>query len=216
MPLNLIHGPPNSGRAGLVLRRFAATLDRDPILVVPNHRRRLRLRARALRGRRNPGRLGDDLRRVVPHVATAGGAPPGAELTPAQRLRAVAVAIDAAPARLGPLRRSAARPGFAAAFERLLDELQAAGVEPGAVEASAATLEGSAYLGDIATLFAGYAEARERSGRVDAHGIAREAIALLRRDGAFWGERPVFLYGLDDLTPQPVRAGRGAGGDRPR
>ena len=35
LPLNLIYGPPNSGRAGLVRRRFAAALDRDPILVVP-------------------------------------------------------------------------------------------------------------------------------------------------------------------------------------
>ncbi|MCW2989341.1 MAG: hypothetical protein JWM24_2279, partial [Solirubrobacterales bacterium] len=72
--------------------------------------------------------------------------------------------------------------------------------DPGAVEASAATLEGSAYLGDIATLYAGYAEVRAATGRIDSHGIAREAIDLLRRDGSFWGERPVFLYGLDDLT----------------
>jgi len=35
MGLKLIHGPPNSGRAGLVRERFAAALDRDPILVVP-------------------------------------------------------------------------------------------------------------------------------------------------------------------------------------
>ena len=96
-------------------------------------------------------------------VATAAGSPPGAELTPAQRLRAISVAIDARLGELGPLRRSAARPGFALAFERLLDELQAAGLDPEAVEAGAATLEGSAYLSDLATLFAGYAEARERA-----------------------------------------------------
>ena len=36
VPLNLIHGPPNSGRAGLIRCRFAAALDRDPVLVVPN------------------------------------------------------------------------------------------------------------------------------------------------------------------------------------
>ena len=68
------------------------------------------------------------------------------------------------------------------------------------VEASAANLEGSAYLADIATLYGGYEEAQRRTGRVDSHGIAREAIAQLRRDGSFWGERPVFLYGFDDLT----------------
>ena len=63
-------------------------------------------------------------------VATAGGTPSRPELTAAQRLRAVSIAIEDATPGLGPLRRSAARPGFAAAFERLLDELQGAGLDP--------------------------------------------------------------------------------------
>ena len=65
-------------------------------------------------------------------------------------------------------------------------------------------MEGSAYLSDLATLFAGYEEVRERLGRVDTHGVAREAIALLRRSGEFWGGRPLFLYGFDDLTPNQL------------
>jgi ATP-dependent helicase/DNAse subunit B len=187
--------------AGLIRRRFAAVLDRDPVLVVPNvddvfaFERRLCEEGAALGG--SALTFGALFRTV----AAAAGAPPGAELSPAQRLRAISVAVDARLPQLGPLRRSAGRPGFPRAFERLLDELQGAGIEPAAVEASAATLEGSAYLSDIATLFAGYAEARDQTGRIDSHGIAREAIALLRGEGSFWGERPVFLYGLDDLTP---------------
>ena len=39
---------------------------------------------------------------------------------------------------------------------------------------------------------------------VDGFGIAREAIRLLTESGAFWRERPVFLYGLDDLTPNQL------------
>ncbi len=204
MPLKLIHGPPNSARAGLVRRRFVAALERDPILVVPTvddvfaFERELCEQGAALGG------AAMTFGALFRTVATAGGVPPGAELTAAQRLRAISVAVDARARRLGPLRRSASRSGFARAFERLLDELQGAGLEPDAVEAGAATLEGSAYLSDIATLFGGYAEVRERTGRVDAHGIAREAIDLLRRDGSFWGERPVFLYGLDDLTPNQL------------
>src|SRR6478672_10599919 len=204
MPLNLIHGPPNSGRAGLIRRRFAAALERDPVLVVPtvddvfSFERELCESGAALGG------AAMTFGALFRTVATVGGMPPGAELSAAQRLRAISAAVEAQMARLGPLRRSAERPGFPRALARLLDELQAAGVEPAAVEASAATLEGSAYLSDIAALFAGYAEARERTGRIDAHGIAREAIELLRRDGSTWGERPVFLYGLDDLTPNQL------------
>jgi trans-aconitate 2-methyltransferase len=32
MPLKLIHGPPNSGRAGLIRGGFVAALGRDPVL----------------------------------------------------------------------------------------------------------------------------------------------------------------------------------------
>ena len=35
MPLKLIHGPPNSGRAGRIRRGLIGVLDRDPVLVVP-------------------------------------------------------------------------------------------------------------------------------------------------------------------------------------
>lgn len=200
MPLKLIHGPPNSGRAGVVRRAFVAELERDPVLVVPNVDDVFAFEREFCAAGAVLGGAAMTFGALFRTVATAAGAPPGAELSAAQRLRVVAVAIAARQGRLGPLRRSAARPRFAGALERLIDELQAAGVEPNGVEASAATLEGSAYLSDLATLYGGYEEVRQRSGRSDAHGIAREAIAQLRRDGSFWGDRPVLLYGFDDLT----------------
>jgi len=201
VPLKLILGPPNSGRAGVVRRRYLDALERDPVLVVPTvddvfaFERELCGEGAALGG------TVLTFGALFGQIATAAGSPPGAVLSPAQRRRCVEVAVEELTARLGPLRRSAGRPGFAAAFVRLLDELQAAGVGPREVEASAGTLEGSAYLADVATLFAGYEAARERSGRFDAAGIAREAIGLLRADPGPWTGRPVFLYGLDDLTP---------------
>ncbi len=201
MPLKLILGPPNSGRAGVVRRRYLEALERDPVLVVPTvddvfaFERELCGEGAALGG------TVLTFGALFGQIATAAGSPPGAVLSPAQRRRCVEVAVEGLSPRLGPLRRSAGRPGFAAAFARLLDELQAAGVAPRDVEASAGTLEGSAYLADVATLFSGYETARERSGRLDAAGIAREAIALLRADPGPWAGRPVYLYGLDDLTP---------------
>src|SRR4029077_1315355 len=88
-------------------------------------------------------------------IATAAGSPPGAVLSPAQRRRCLEVAVEERLPRLGPLRRSAARPGFAAAFARLLDELQAAAVGPREVEAGAGTPEGSAYLAPTPPPFPG-------------------------------------------------------------
>jgi ATP-dependent helicase/DNAse subunit B len=200
VPLKLIHGPLNSGRRGLILRRFSAALDRDPVLVVPNvddvfeFEREVCAAGAALGG--SVTTFGGLFR----EIAAAGGSPPGAELSPAQRLRAVRVGIAEHRRELGPLRHSALRPGFAVAFERLLDELQAAGLDPAELGAGAETLESSAYLSDLGTLARGYAEARRRLGRTDSHQIAREAISLLRRSGEFWHGRPLFLYGLDDLT----------------
>ncbi len=200
MPLKLILGPPNSGKLGEVLRAFRETLDRNPILVLPTTDDVFDRERELVEGGAVLGGSVMTFGALFRTVTTAAGAPPGAELSPAQRLRTIAVAVDSRRGQLGPLRRSASRPRFAGALARLFDELQAAGVEPEEVEASAATLEGSAYLGDIAALYGGYGEVRRRSGRTDAHGIAREAIAQLRRDGSFWNARPVFLYGFDDLT----------------
>jgi len=200
VPLKLVYGPPNSGRAGVIRRDFAATLERDPILVVPTVDDVFAFERELSGGGALLGGAAMTFGGLFRTVATAAGAPPGAELSPAQRLRAVSVAIEARRQGLRPLRRSAGRPRFARALEHLLGELQAAGVEPEEVEASAATLEGSAYLADIAALYGAYEATRRRTGRVDSHGIAREAIAQLRRDGSFWGGRPVLLYGFDDLT----------------
>lgn len=202
MSLRLIHGPPGSAVAAAARERFLAALDEDPVLAVPTLDDAFAAeRALCAEGPLVGGAV-MTLDALIRAVAAAAGLPPVAELSPVQRLRAVAVGIESRLPGLGPLRRSAARPGFPRAFLRLLDELQAAGREPGDVEAGAGTLEGSAYLADIAALFAGYAEARERSGRVDFHAVAAEAVAALRRDPSLWGRRPVILQGFDDLTPR--------------
>jgi RecB family exonuclease len=205
VPLNLIHGPPNSGRAGLIRTRFAAALEHEPVLVVPTVDDVYDFQRELCAGGAVLGGSVMTFGALFETVAVAGGSPPGPKLTPSQRLRTISVAIAARRTRLGPLRRSAAHPGFVPAFERLLDELQAAGLSPATVaEGGAGTLEGSAYLNDLASLFAGYLEVRDRLSRCDSHDVAREAIDRLRKGGDFWRRRPLFLYGLDDLTPEQL------------
>jgi ATP-dependent helicase/DNAse subunit B len=204
MPLKLIQGPPNSGRAGRIRRALIDVLDRDPILVVPTlddvyeFERELCAEGAIL------GAEVMTFGGLFRAVASAGGTPPDAVFTPAQRLGAIAAAVANRRSSLGPLRASARRAGFPRALARLLDELQSAGVEPEDVEAASGTLEGSAYLGDVAALFAAYTELRNQLGFADTHAIAREAIGLLEADGAKSWQRPVFLYGLDDLTPNQL------------
>ena len=200
MPLKLIHGPLNSGRRGLVLRRFGAALDRDPVLVVPNTDDVFDFEREICDAGATLGGSVTTFGGLFREIAIAGGSPPGAELSSAQRLRAVTVGIAERRERLGPLRQSARRPGFAVAFERLLGELQTGGLDPAELGAGAETLESSAYLGDLATLAAGYADVRARLNRIDSHQLARKAISLLRQGDEFWNGRPLFFYGLDDLT----------------
>jgi RecB family exonuclease len=206
MPLKLIQGPPNSGRAGHVRRGLLDVLERDPVLVVPTDdhvyafQRELSAQGAIL------GASVVDFEGLFATVVAAGGMASRPSLSSAQRRGAVAAAVEALRGKLGPLAASARRPGFADAFARLLDELQGAGLEPADVEAVAGTLEGSAYLADVTALFSAYARTRDGLGRIDAHGIAREAIHLLREEPAAWRSRPVFLYGFDDLTGNQVEA----------
>jgi ATP-dependent helicase/DNAse subunit B len=200
MPLKLIHGPPNSGRAGLVRRALSDVLERDPVLVVPtvddvySFERELCEEGAAL------GASVVTFRSLFRVVADVGGTPSPPELAGAQRLRAVSIAIDETMRGLGPLRHSAARPGFAAAFERFIGELQGAGVDPAALGGGSGTLEGSTYLRDLSAIYEGYIAVRDRFGRTDEHLVASRAIEVAATAGAAWGGRPVFLYGLDDLT----------------
>ncbi|HEU5251772.1 MAG TPA: PD-(D/E)XK nuclease family protein [Solirubrobacterales bacterium] len=203
MPLKLIQGPPNSGRRGVVLRAFRAASEREPLLVVPTADDAFdverELCATDGQGGTVLGGTVLTFRGLAADVATACGRPPAPTLSAAQRLRAIAVALERRRGSLGPLRRSAGREGFAGSLSTLLDELQSAGLTPADVEAGAATLDHSAYLADLGSLFAAYEAILAEVGRGDAHAVATEAIAGLRERPEAW-QRPVFAYGVDDLT----------------
>jgi ATP-dependent helicase/DNAse subunit B len=205
MPLKLIHGPPNSGRAGRIQALFRAALDRNPVLVLPTLDDVFRFERILCGSGAALGGSAMTFNDLFREVARCAGAPLAGELTPAQRLAAISRGIGMRRDRLGPLRRSAARPGFAIPFERLLDELQSAGLDPASLGSGAQTLEASAYLGDLTALFAAYAEVRDRLGLLDMHGVALGAIESLRAAPGSWSERPVFLYEPGELTPNQRR-----------
>ena len=205
MPLKLIHGPPNSGRADRILTHFRRALDRNPVLILPTLDDVFRFERILCESGAALGGSAMTLGELFREVARSTGAPAAGELTPAQRLAAVSVGIGARRDSLGPLRRSSARAGFAGPFERLLDELQSAGLEPASLASGAQTLESSAYLGDLTGLFGAYAEVRDRLGLLDVHGVALGAIQSLRAAPKAWRARPVFIYEPGELTPNQRR-----------
>jgi len=203
MGLSIVHGPPNSGRAGVIRERFAAAIGRDPVLVVPtlddvfSFGRELCPKGGALLGGTVTTFAG-----LFREVAQEAGADIRPELTTAQRLGL----IGAAPARsdLRLLRASSARPGFAPALDELLGELQAWEIGPDRLLGSAADLGASAVLAEVAELYRTYMGLRDQAGRGDAHLSAAAAIAALRSDPGAWRRRPVLVYGFDDLTQQQL------------
>src|SRR5262245_28455567 len=107
MPLTLIHGPPNSGRADLVESLFRERLDRDPVLVLPTLDDVFRFERRLCETGGALGGSAMTFADLFREVAAATGAAATEVLTPAQRLAAVSAAVAARRRRLGPLRRSA-------------------------------------------------------------------------------------------------------------
>ena len=199
MSIELIVGPPNSGRAGEVLSRLRAALADDPLLIVPTGDDIARFErdlcadggARIGATIRTFGSLTDEIA-----LATAADVPP--LLSPPQRLALIRAATAAAPLRL--LRRSARSIGFASALDLLIGELQAALVSPADLRAAAQTSEGGGQELELAELYGAYESLRDRAGRSDAGSLAVAAASALRTAPDAWGERPVFVYGFDDLT----------------
>jgi ATP-dependent helicase/DNAse subunit B len=199
MALELIVGPPNSGRSGEILRAVADSLAGEPLLIVPTRDDIARFE-RDLCASDIPA-IGATIRTfgaVFSDIATAAAIALPPRLSPPQRLALIRTAISAS--RLRVLKRSSESPGFAPALDNLISELQAALVSPAALR-QAAEAAGEAELElEIATLYEKYEGLRDGAGMADAGTVAEAATRALRDDPDGWGERPVFIYGFDDLT----------------
>jgi ATP-dependent helicase/DNAse subunit B len=197
MAVKLIVGPPNSGRTGKTLDAFRASATRDPVLVVPTVDDVERFEEELTSGGEVViGATVGTFDQLFALVARATDAPAGPAVSRTQRLLLAREAASRAELRI--LATSARRPGFPAALEELVSELQASLVDPLALRERAA--EESAYELEIASLYDSYLAVREELGLHDDHSLAAAATAALRERPDAWGARPVFLYGFDDLT----------------
>ena len=217
MPITLITGPANAGKAHLVLEAVRRHLahGEDPLLVVPT-RADAELYLRELAGanavmgvrvERFAGLLGELVRRagqgeallgriarehVLAAVARRAGAPdsPG-----------FLAALGELFAELRVRRVSPAR--FGEALSRMHDSQVSA--RPGAAERSAAAAEpadrSAARPRTLARLFGDYCHTLEQLGRLDGEQRTMRALDELRVRPALWGSTPVLFYGFDDLTP---------------
>lgn len=197
MPITLITGPANAGKAELVMdavRRHLAHGE-EPLLVVPtradadHYLRELAGEGAAMgvRVERFAGLLGDVVSRAGVGSPLLGG-------VARERVLGVLAARAGVPATAG----------FVRALTDVLAELQVRRVTPAALAdalSSWALADGAgASRAELGQLFAEYRATLERLGRTDVEQRAVHALDALRRRPALWGGTPVLVYGFDDLT----------------
>lgn len=204
MPLTLITGPANSGKARAVLDRVRAEVARgnEPILVLPT-------RADVETYRRELAEAGvvlgvtvDRFRELVHEIAQRAGT--GARPLGALARERLAAAV-AASAPLGPLAEAARTPGFARALAGLVAELEGQRVTVARLAAAmkawaAADASRAAYAQDVARLYDAHRRAAERLGATSVERLTADALDALRREPARWRGTPILFYGFDDLT----------------
>ena len=183
MPLTLLVGPANAGKVELLLDRYLDSLEREPVLIVPNRSDVERVERDLLR--RTPvllaGSIGtfDDLfERLAPADRRVA--------SDAQRVLVARRAI--ARAELNGLGRSARFGGFADALLAVVSELEAGLLDPTELE------------GDLARLYATYCEELDALGLWDRDLQRRRGAERLAGELESWQGQPVFAYGFEDLT----------------
>jgi ATP-dependent helicase/nuclease subunit B len=186
MGLALIAGPANAGKVALLLERYLARLDDEPVLIVPNRSDvdRVERDLLARTGCLFSGTIGtfDDLFARL----AAGGPGRRPALSDAQRTLVVRRALGNVA--LNGLERSSETSGFADSLLRTLGELESGLLDP------------DDLTGELSALYAAYRQELDRLGRSDRDLERRRAVERLQSDLGAWHGEPVFAYGFEDLT----------------
>ncbi len=225
MPITLVTGPANAGKAHVVLeavRRHAAHGE-EPLLVVPTRADVERYRAELADGglvmgarvERFGGLIAEAVSRAVLGSEDARRSPLAREpLSPVLRERMLA----ALGAREWP--GTGVGPGLARALSAFVVELEVARISPerlnvaledwaaaeGSVQGPGGRLEGVDRVRRLARLYERYRAALLEIGRLDPELRATAALDELRRAPRLWRGTPALFYGFDDLTPLQLDA----------
>ena len=197
MPITLVTGPANAGKAQVVLDALRAHLARghDPLLIVPT-RADAEHYLRELAG--DGAALGARVERfdgLIDEVVRRAGEG-GRAIGPLARERVIARAAEAAG--LGEPGR-----GLRRATGALIADLRVRRITPGRLHQAltqAAAPGQDPPAGALGATYGAYARELERMGVKDAEQRAVDALDALRRTPALWGGTPVLFYGFDDLT----------------
>jgi ATP-dependent helicase/DNAse subunit B len=184
--LSLVAGPAHAGKVALLLERYLARLEDEPVLIVPNRSDvdRVERDLLARHGCLLAGTIGtfDDLFRRI----AAGD--PGRRPVATDAQRALAVRRALATVELNGLSRSARTGGFVDTLLGTLAELESGLLDPGDL------------TGDLAELYRAYRDTLDRLGLWDRDLERRRAAERLAGDLDAWDGSPVFAYGFEDLT----------------
>jgi len=197
MPIALITGPANAGKAELVMEAVRRHLahGQAPLLVVPTRADAAQyLRELAGEGAAIGARVERFVGLVGEAVRRAGIGEPALGAVARERvLEAIAARAGAPPT-----------PGFVRALGEVIDELTVRRVSPARLNRALAAWSAAdgthAHPGQLGRLFGEYRATLARLGRVDVEQRAVLALDALRTRPALWGGTPVLFYGFDDLT----------------
>src|ERR1700722_1260548 len=195
MPIALVTGPANAGKAHVLLQAVRGHVARgqEPLLVVPTEADQARYRRELAEGGLALGARVERFEGLLVEVLARAGA---------------------ARAPLGPLARehllvrlANVRPGMARELAALVADLEAQRVTPARLRGALRTLRPErqepgeqAPLERLCTVFELYRQTLAQMGRSDRELRTVEALDLLRRKPASWGSVPVLLYGFAHFT----------------
>ncbi len=209
MPITLISGPANAGKAEVVMdavRRHLAHGE-EPLLIVPtradaeHYQRELAGTGAALgvRVERFEGLIGEAVRRAGIGEPLLGAV---------ARVRVLEALVARAGERSAGGRAdgqaATSTPGFVRALGEMFAELQVRRVTPARLSQALSSWRAADGVAGHATelerLFADYRATLQRLRRADPEQRAVRALDALRERPALWARTPVLFYGFDDLT----------------